>query len=215
MNMNSIFQLLIPKNNRFFVLFEKTVANLLEGAKVLDEILNTNNAAQRIALIDKLGKIEHKGDEFTHEIIRTLNKSFITPFDREDIYSLTTSLDDILDFIYASARSVEMYKIPVITPEIKKLGTLILNAASELYKAVPKLVSTRNIGLIREATIAINSIENEADIVFEYAVAELFSTEKDAVQVIKMKEVLSLLEMATDKAEDAAYTLESILLKAS
>lgn len=215
MNINSIFQLLIPKSNKFFVLFEKTTENLLEGSKVLDILLNTEDAAQRTQLISKLGIIENRGDEFTHEIIRTLNQSFITPFDREDIYSLATSLDDILDFIYASARSVEIYKVPVITPEIKKLGALILKASAELNKAVPKLASTRNVGLVRESTIAINSIENEADIVFEYAVAELFSTEKDAVQVIKMKEVLSLLEMATDKAEDAAYTLESILLKAS
>lgn len=207
--------MLIPKSSRFFVLFEKTATNLLEGAQALDELLNTHDAAHRITLIGKLGTIEQKGDELTHEIIRTLNQSFVTPFDREDIYSLTTSLDDILDFIYASARSVEMYKIPVITPEIKKLGTLILNASKELHNAVPLLSSTRNMNKLREATIAINSIENEADIVFEYAVAELFSTEKDAVQVIKMKEVLSLLEMATDKAEDAAYTLESILLKAS
>lgn len=215
MNLNTLLKALAPKNNQFFSLFDQMAANLQVGADVLVELLESPDASRRIPLIKQLEDIEHRGDELTHEVILALNQSFITPFDREDIHTLATSLDDVLDFIHASARSIESYRLGEITPEIKQLGKLIQQASAELNKAIPLMANMKNADTILAACIKINSLENDADNVLDYATAELFSTQTDAIQIIKIKDVVQLLENATDKAEDAANVLETILLKAS
>ena len=213
MGINTILQALIPKDKKFFPLFEQASANLLSIATVLYEMLNADGD-KRKTLIKEISRLEHVGDEITHQIFHELGSNFITPFDREDIQRLASVLDDVLDFIHGSAKRIELYKIETIHPSMIKLGELILECAQELNKAIPQLKDMRDVSLIREACVKINSIENHADDIFDMAVARLFEEETNAVEIIKIKEILSALETATDRAEDAANVLESILIKA-
>lgn len=210
-----ILQLLTPKDRIFFPLLEKASFNLVTISKALYDALTTTSAEERIVLIREIERIEHEGDKVTHEIMHQLSATFITPFDREDIHELTSAIDDILDHIHGSAKRIEIYKVTNISPAMIKLAELIQQAADELYKAIHELRDLKNTNTIREASMRINSIENHADDVFDNAVAKLFEEEKDAIELIKIKEVLQNLEKATDKCEDAANVLSSILVKHS
>ncbi len=210
-----ILQLLIPKDRIFFPLLEKASLNLVTISKALYDALTTSSPEKRAELIREIERIEHEGDKVTHEIMHQLSATFITPFDREDIHELTSAIDDILDHIHGSAKRIEIYKVTNISPAMIKLAELIQQAADELYKAIHELRDLKNTNTIREASIKINSIENHADDVFDNAVAKLFEEEKNAIELIKIKEVLQNLETATDKCEDAANVLSSILVKHS
>ena len=210
-----ILQLLIPKDRIFFPLLEKASLNLVTISKALYDALTTTSAEERTVLIREIERIEHEVDKVTHEIMHQLSATFITPFDREDIHELTSAIDDILDHIHGSAKRIEIYKVTNISPAMIKLAELIQQAADELYKAIHELRDLKNTNTIREASIKINSIENHADDVFDNAVAKLFEEEKNAIELIKIKEVLQNLETATDKCEDAANVLSSILVKHS
>jgi hypothetical protein len=213
MSLNSIFQYLVPKDRKFIPLLEEASSNLVTVSKVLYEMLTTSDPAKRTELIRKIEQLEHKGDEITHTIFHELAGTFITPFDREDIQYLASGLDDILDYIHGSAKRIELYKIDPIHPSMVKLAELILQCSNELNNAVGSLRSMRNMMKIREALVKVNSIENHADDLFDNAVARLFEDEKNAIEIIKIKEVLSALETATDKCEDVANVLETIIVK--
>lgn len=213
MSLNSIFQYFIPKDKKFFPLFEKDSANLIKLAEKLVEAVNTEDLIIRKELFQDIENLEHTGDEITHQIHLELSKNFITPFDREDIHRLASAIDDIADYIHGSASRMHLYKVTIVTPPIKELADLILQACQDLHKAILELRDLKNIRLIADSCVRINSIENQADYVFDKAVGELFEYEKDAVNLIKYKEVLSAMETATDMCEDAANVLESILVK--
>jgi uncharacterized protein len=211
--MSNFIQFFIPQDRKFFPLFEKASGNLFDISKVLVEMVNTSAPEKRRELIKEIERLEHVGDNVTHEIFSELSTNFITPFDREDIHALVSSLDDIVDYIHGSAKRMDLYKISEIHPSVSKLAELVLQGAQELHVAVIALRKRKNLNLIKEACVKINSIENHADDVFDMTIANLFEEEKDAVKIIKMKEILSALETATDKCEDAANVLESILVK--
>lgn len=213
--MASLLQFFIPKDKKFFPLFERASSNLLAISKVLVEMVNASSAEKRKELIKEIERLEHVGDAVTHEIFNELSSNFITPFDREDIHTLVSSLDDIVDYIHGSAKRIDLYKISEMTPSMAKLAELILQGSEELHQAVIGLKDMKNPGRIKEACVKINSIENHADDVFDMTIAQLFEDEKDAVKIIKVKEVLSALETATDKCEDAANAISSILIKYS
>ncbi|MFN8165740.1 MAG: DUF47 family protein [Bacteroidia bacterium] len=213
MSLNSIFQYFTPKDRKFFPLFEQAGANLVEISKVLVEMMTTPSLEKRTALIRQIEKLEHVGDEITHTIFQEVSTTFITPFDREDIQKLASSLDDILDYIHGSAKRIELYKVETIHPAMIKLADLTLESAIEINNAIGSLRSMKNIMKTRESLVKINSLENHADDIFDNAVARLFEEEKNAIQIIKIKEVLSALETATDKCEDVANVLESIIVK--
>ncbi|MCC6691605.1 MAG: DUF47 domain-containing protein [Bacteroidia bacterium] len=213
MNFSNILQLFIPKDKVFFPLFEKATQNLVAIADTLVQMVNAADLNQRRLLIKEIERLEHVGDNITHEMFNELSANFITPFDREDMHELITSLDDIVDFIHGSAKRIELYKIETISPAIRKLSELIEKSAKELHTAITELSNKKNIHKIKEACVRINSIENHADDVFDTAIAGLFENEKDPVTIIKVKEILAVLETATDKCEDAANVLETILVK--
>jgi len=213
MSLNSIFQYFIPKDKKFFPLFEKDSANLISLGEKLVEALNTDDLTRRKELFKDIEDLEHTGDEITHQIHLELSKNFITPFDREDIHRLASALDDIADYIHGSASRIDLYQVTEITPPIKELASLILQACQDLHKAIHELRDLKNVRIIADSCVRINSIENQADYVFDKAVSELFMYEKDAIKLIKYKEILSALEDATDMCEDAANVLESILVK--
>jgi hypothetical protein len=214
MSLNSIFQYFVPKDKKvFFPLFEQAASNVVAIATVLVEAVNSTNAATREELYKQIDKLENKGDELTHQIYLELGKNFITPFDREDIHALATAIDDVADNIQGAANRMSLYRIDEFNDHIKKLSDLILQASIDLEKAVRELKDLRNIRAIADSCIRINSVENQADYVFDRAVADLFLYEKDAIKLIKYKEILAVLETATDMCEDAANVMESILVK--
>jgi len=209
----NFFQALIPKDKKFFPLFEKASANLVEISRVLYEAIAKSNPERRKELIKEIERLEHVGDNITHEIFHELETTFITPFDREDIHKLASVIDDISDYINGSAKRLELYKLEKMTLPLEKLAELIYLGVQELHNAILELHNMKNPNKIKEACIKINSIENHADDIFDMAVAQLFEDHTDAITIIKMKEVLSILETATDKCEDAANVLESIMVK--
>ncbi len=213
MGLNGIFQYFIPKDRKFFPLFEQASANLIKLGEALKELVNSTEETRRAEMTKLIEDLEHRGDEITHQIFLELGKNFITPFDREDIHALASAIDDIADFIHGSAARMQLYKVTEMTVPIKKLADLILQGCQDVDKAVNELKNLKNIRLITDSCVRINSMENQADYVFDRAVGELFENETDAIALIKYKEVLSALETATDKCEDAANVMESILVK--
>jgi len=214
MSLNSIFQYFVPKDKKiFFPLFEQSAANVVAMAKLMVETVNSADSGKRDDLYRQIDKLENIGDDITHQIYLELGKNFITPFDREDIHSLATAIDDVADLIHGSASRMSLYQISEMTEPIQKLSDLILQAGIDLQKAVAELKDLKNTRSIAESCIRINSIENQADYVFDRAVADLFLYEKDAIKLIKYKEILAALETATDRCEDAANVMESIIVK--
>lgn len=213
MNLQSILKAFLPEDKKFFSLFEQSAANLLQISVVLCEAVNTSSPEKRKELIKEIERLEHVGDNIAHNIFHELSTNFITPFDREDIHQLASVIDDVLDYIHGSAKRIQLYKIETMTPAIVKLAELINKSAEELNNAVLAMRDMKNPGRIREACVKINSIENHADDIFDIEIAKLFEEETNAVEIIKMKDVLQSLETATDKCEDAANVLESIIVK--
>jgi len=191
-------------------MFRDVSENLTEGARLLHDILkNPDDLAERI---NKLQEIEHRGDDMTHDIIRMLNQTFITPFDREDIHALTSSLDDVLDYVNSAATRMKLYRITAPPPAAAVLAGLIVKQSEELSKCVSLLEEHQR---VLDHCVVVNQLENEADRVSRKAIAELFEYEKDPIQLIKLKELYEVLETATDKAEDAANVLEAVVLKSA
>jgi predicted phosphate transport protein (TIGR00153 family) len=200
---------IIPRDQAFFAMFEKAAQNALEGALVLKDLLDHFDDVKEKAR--QIEEIEHKGDIITHEIIKRLNTTFITPIDREDILALTSSIDDVIDLIHAAATRIMLYKITEPTPQVKELGFLILKSTRELHRGVTRL--STNMDEVFEHCVEVNSLENEADRVCRDAIAQLFDQEKDPIYILKWKEIYETLESATDRCEDAANVLEGVALK--
>lgn len=215
MKLQTILNFFVPKDNVFLSLFAKATNNLVATAAVFSEMVNDSDLKLRGEYTQKLKDLEHAGDEITHKIFTELSSNFITPFDREDIHYLATSLDDIVDFIYGSATRLNLYQIGECSSVMKKLAEIIEKQAREIDVAVVNMKSMNNVIRIREALVRINSLENNADDVFDAGLANLFTVETDAVKIIKVKEILANMETATDKCEDVANVIETIIIKQS
>ncbi|MEF3255327.1 MAG: DUF47 family protein [Deferribacterales bacterium] len=200
---------LIPKEEKFFILFQEMAKLLIEGAVLLKEL--TENFDKLEEYQRKIKDIEHKGDMKTHEIIQKLNKTFITPIDREDIYDLAAALDDILDLIDASAQRLALYNVENITSECKSFAFIILKCCQTIDKAVRMMDKKHE--EVNVTFVEINELENEADRVLRESLGKLFSEEKDPIKLIKWKEIYETLEKVTDKCEDAANIIETVVVK--
>ena len=176
-------------------------------------LVTTSNKEDRQHYIREIERLEHVGDDITHEIFNELSRNFITPFDREDIHRLISAIDDILDYIHGSSKRFSIYKVLECSPEMIKLSELLQTQTEELRRVIYELKNMDKLRNVSESLVLINSIENHADDIFDNAVARLFENEKDAVQIIKQKEILQALETATDMCEDAANVIDSILIK--
>jgi predicted phosphate transport protein (TIGR00153 family) len=212
---NSFVKLFLPKDRVFYSLFEDVAANLVEMSEVLIEVVTTNDPATRKDKIHLIERLEHKNDDFTHRIFVELGQNFITPFDREDIHYLASTLDDVADYIHGSAKRIDIYKVHTINESIRKLAELIHLGVLELHKAIPELRNMQNMRIITDACVKINSLENHADDIYDMAIADLFDTETNAAELIKMREIYQALEIATDKCEDCANVIETIIIKYS
>ena len=199
---------IIPKEQKFFELFEESAGNILKAARLLKEMVDNYSMAE--AKAKEIFDAEFEGDRITHEIIRSLNRTFITPLDREDIYNLASKLDDVLDLIEGATDRMVIYKIEEPTIECRKLAGIICRMAEVITWGVSNL---KQMGKVYDHCIEINRLENEADRVTRDAISRLFDEEQDPIAVIKWKEIYEKLEDTTDACEDVANILESVVLK--
>ncbi|MFN5325712.1 MAG: DUF47 domain-containing protein [Bacteroidota bacterium] len=210
---NSFFKIFLPKDRIFYSLFEEVAETVHKMAITLQDMVNEPDEDKRASILGKLADFEHKNDDLTHTVFTELGRNFITPFDREDIHHLATALDDIADYIYASGKKINFYKINPNDTGIKKMTEMILQGSIETKKAVYGLRDMKNLREMTEALVKINSIENQADDVFDMSIEMLFSNEQDFKEVIKKREIYQVLEIATDKCEDVGNVIESIIIK--
>lgn len=201
---------LTPRDAGFYDLFTAAAANLVAGVTILSETLT--DGANRTELANRMREIEHAGDEHTHAIVRRVNSTFVTPFDREDIYRLASNLDTVMDEMEVAVDLMDLYRLRELPAEVAQQVEVLQRAALLTARAMPGL---RNPGDLREYWIEINRLENEADHVHRRLLARLFSGEYDALTVLKLKEVVDALERAADGFEHVADTVEQIALKES
>ena len=210
----SILKFFLPKDKVFYTLFESASANLESLAVKLVEVVNESDYNKRAAIVKQMEDLEHENDKLTHTIFVELGKNFITPFDREDIHSLATALDDIADYIYATGKKINFYKVDPTTDQgIIKMADAIKESVLSVNRAVLELRNLKNINKVVECVIKINGIENQVDDIFDLSIENLFENETDIKLLIKKREIYQNLEKVTDKCEDAGNVMESIVVK--
>jgi predicted phosphate transport protein (TIGR00153 family) len=200
---------LIPREEKFYDDFKAMADQLRIGARLLEDMLAVDPPIADKA--HEIKEVEHKCDFITHEIIQRLNKTFVTPIDREDIHALARTFDDVMDAIDDAAALIPLYRIDKVRPGARELSRVISAQAEELRKAIESLENAH--GKILDHAVEINRLENEADRIHQSAIGQLFDEERDAIAVMKWKEILDVLEDATDAAEDVANLLENIVVK--
>lgn len=213
MALQSFLKIFMPKNKIFYELFENVADNVAKMGTLLRDIVAEPEFDKRAQLISKVEDLEHVNDELTHSLFTELGRNFITPFDREDIHYLATSLDDVADYIYAAAKKINFYRVNPNDTGMQKFSELIEEGAAQLKIAVSELRDMKNMRSITESLVKINSIENQADDVFDFSIERLFDTEPDAKEVIKKRDIYQVMEIVTDKCEDASNVIESIIIK--
>lgn len=214
MAFGAFLKIFMPKDKVFYTLFEEVSGNLLLMSEAFTKALGEANRPERDRLLRSLEDLEHKNDEVTHRIFIELGQNFITPFDREDIHTLTTSLDDVADYLWGSAKRILNYQIDDIDDTMREFAGIIEKCVGVLHRAVHELRDMKDIRAITDACVAINKLENDADDVFDRATVVLFSSPNiSAVELVKRKDLYQELEIVTDKCEDAANVIESIIIK--
>lgn len=203
----------MPKNNTFYDLFEQVATTVHKMGTVLKQLVNEPDYDKRAALTSQLEDLEHVNDDHTHKIFTELGRNFITPFDREDIHTLASALDDIADYMFATAKKINFYRVNPNDSGIQKMAELMEQASIHIETAVKELRNMKNLRAITEALVKVNSIENQADDIFDLSIEKLFNQENDFKEVIKKREIYQVMEIATDKCEDAANVIESIIVK--
>jgi uncharacterized protein len=214
MSFPKVMNLLKPKERKFLPLFEASAENLVNAAMQLNKYFLETELEEKTKIITLIKEHEKAGDEITVKLYHELNRSFITPFDREDINKLNGSLDDVMDLMNSFCQKMRNHPPKNESKYYLYLSELILQATLEIKNAVLELKNLKQPKKIMEACIRINEIENQADDVYHTALCQLFDNEKDAVELIKTKELLTVLEKATDMAEDVSDVLKSIIVKA-
>lgn len=206
-------KIFLPKDRVFYFLFEEVAVTVLQMSGDLKTMVNEPEKAKRSSILTQLETLEHKNDELTHRIFTELGLNFITPFDREDIHYLANALDDVADYIFASAKKINIYNVNPDDSGIKKLADLIEMAVIEIQIAVGGLRNMKNLQAMTNALVKVNSIENQADDVYDMSIERLFQTENDIKELIKKREIYNAMENATDKCEDVVNVIESIIIK--
>lgn len=199
---------LLPREERFFDDFEALAREITHAARLIEEMLAPDHPVWDKA--DEIKELEHKCDFLTHEVIQRLNRTFVTPLDREDIHTLARTLDDVMDAIDASAGVIRLYQIRSVRFGARELARIIKDSAAQMLIAMRALEKRRG---VTESAVEINRLENEADRVHQEAVRRLFEEERDPITVMKWKEILDILEQATDRCEDVANVLEGVVVK--
>ena len=215
MAFTSFVKLFMPKDKVFYNLFEQVSATLLEMVNIFTQATEETDGEKANQLLKKLEDLEHKNDEITHRIFIELGRNFITPFDREDIHFLATALDDVADYIWAAGKRISMYDLDHNDVVTKAYAQIISKAVTALNGAVHDLRDMKDLKAITNACVLINSMENEGDELLDKAMVDMFSSSIDSTEIIKKKDLYEVLEIVTDKCEDASNVIETIIIKYS
>ncbi len=212
MRLERLIEAFLPKTDKFFVLFEQLAGVIVKAADTLKKISNANGEGI-VKIVKEVEEFEHQCDTITHDIFSVLNTTFVTPFDREDIHQLASSLDDIMDYTDEAVARLALYKVDSIPEPMLHLITILHSSAVEIHHGVGLLRDMGKAAELHKILEKIHSYENQADDVFERAIAELFENQKDPIQLVKLKDIYESFELATDKCESVANVMESILIK--
>jgi len=202
---------IFPRTHNFFSNFQKSSENMVEGAQLLCRMIA--NKEERADLVKQLEICEHIGDKITHDVIDMLHQTFLTPFDRSDIHTLVVKMDDILDIVYFIGNRMTIYNVSEMPEEVAQLADIVYQSTKEIAKALAGLENMKNMQKVLNHCIEVNRLENEADEKVNIVIEKLFRNGWEAIQVMKLKELIENLEMAEDKCEDVANIIENIILK--
>src|SRR5450631_1498461 len=213
MALKDMMKIFMPKDRIFYSLFEEVADGVTKMGRLLKNVVSEPDIDKRASLVSQVEEQEHLNDDLTHRVFTELGRNFITPFDREDIHTLASALDDICDYIYSAAKKINFYKVNPNDTGIQKMADLIEQGAAQIRIAVRELRNMRDMRKITDALVKVNSIENQADDIFDMSIDRLFETEPDAKEVIKKREIYQVMEIVTDKCENATNVIESIIIK--
>jgi uncharacterized protein len=213
-SLNSIFQSLVPKDKIFIPLFVQSSSNILEASNVLKMALHSDSVT-RLNAYRTIEMLESQGDEYTHGILQEAGANFITPFDREDIQELAVQMDDILDFIHGTSKRIELYKIHQLHPSMLEISVYINEAVMELDKIIKNLHTLRYTEEMRQSLFIIKDYKKKSDNAYKDIIGKLFKEEADAMEVLKLKEVLTFMTKASRSIVSSASVIENVLVKFS
>jgi predicted phosphate transport protein (TIGR00153 family) len=213
MSISDFFKKLVPKDKHFFPLFEDLSGHILKAAIALHEVLEHDDPVKHKDLLKQIKEYESQADDFTQKIFDEIDKSFITPFDREDMHELTSSMDSVLDSINGTSQRIRYYRPKNIPAEFKDFAKLILDGCQHIQTAIAELKNLKKPNKILKACRKMTEIESTADDVYHGTISEIFKKEKDAIELIKQKEIVENLERTTDRIEDVSDILKTIVLK--
>ena len=212
MGFGSVLRFFLPHDDKFLPYFEQSADNLKEAAALYASLARATNREELEAIRDEIKKLEHVGDKLTHNIFEELNKSFITPFDREDIYTLTKSLDDVLDLIDHVADILVLYRIEKLDDGMVMLLEVTRRAVNDIHKSIHGLRQP-DYDKVREQVISVHALENEGDRLHRHFIGSLYADERDAIRLMKYSAIYNELEQTIDRCEDLMNAIESIVLK--
>jgi uncharacterized protein len=212
MGLGSILRFFLPHDDKFLPYFEQSADNLKEAAVIYASLAKATSRDELAGIRDQIKKLEHVGDKLTHNIFEELNKSFITPFDREDIYTLTKSLDDVLDLMDHVADILVLYRIEKLDDGMSMLLEVARRAVNDIHKAIHDLRHP-DYDKVRDQVISVHALENEGDRLYRHFIGSLYADERDAIRLMKYSAIYNELEQTIDRCEDLMNSIESIVLK--
>lgn len=213
MKLDKIFSFLVPKEGKFYPLFKDASANLIIGAELLVEFMNEPSPEKREILSNKIKETELVGDQIARNLYNALSGTFITPFDREDIFELTHATDSVLDLIHGASKQTHLYKLQEIPSEFREMADVIRKASIEINTAFNGLRDVLNLSKYKDNCQRIEELEEQADDINHRYLAKLFQEEQDAIELIKKKDILAALEKAVDRCDDVSDILSSVIIK--
>jgi uncharacterized protein len=215
MNLDKIFGFLVPKDRKFFPLFNEAADNMVVASALLIKLMGENDLVQREVYIKLIKEAEHKGDDITHKLLVELNGTFITPFDREDIHQLISTMDDVVDYIHTASTRVHFYKLPTFPAEFVKIADYIHVANLEIQMVLRSVKNASDFLKFTDSCSKISDFESEVDYLYQEYLSNLFELETNAINLIKKRDILASLEKAIDKCDDVANVFSSIIVKIS
>ncbi|OFY50691.1 MAG: hypothetical protein A2X22_00035 [Bacteroidetes bacterium GWF2_49_14] len=208
-------RILLPKEEKFFPMFEALADYLFQSAEILAKVIDSPNPAGQEESIKQIKQLEKKADDVAHGVFDALDVTFITPFDREDIHQLTSKMDDVLDYINSASQQIKLYQPQKLLPQFTEMMIVIIHGCQQVQIAVKELRNLKNPENITTACVKINELENLADDIYHKLISELFTSEDNAIELIKNKEILETLEQTTDALEDVSDILKTIIIKSA
>jgi predicted phosphate transport protein (TIGR00153 family) len=213
MKLDKIFQILVPKDKKFYPLFKEASTNVVAAAVLLTEMVRNVHNSERAEYVSKIKEKEHLGDNYTKTLLKELNKTFITPFDREDILELANRLDGVVDLINTTAKRIVLYNLTEIPLEFIEMADLILNCAKEIDSIFNGLKDVHSLLQYKDSCRLIHDIESQSDDINHEYLAKIFQEETNGIELIKKKDILTSLEKAIDRCEDVADVIQTIIIK--